>query len=172
MIGDRISRVTAGEILEPARYTLLHRNGERLPVSSRAQVFTYGEQAGMLAVFQDQRKQDETDQQVREYQDRLRVMTSQIALAEEKERRRIAGGLHDHTVQSLGLLKIRLGQLESSQNGSPDSTRQFTEMRTLLDEIIRETRSLMFELSSPILYELGFAPAIKGKSTPARPEKC
>ena len=114
----------------------------------------------MITIFRDLRHREAAEQKLLDYQNRLRELTSQLALAEERERRRIAAGLHDRTVQTLGLIKIKLGQLEAGI--ADDETRsEVPALRELLEETIRETRSLMFELSPPVLYELGFVPAIE-----------
>ena len=94
------------------------------------------------------------------YQEKLRSLSSELFLAEERERRRIATGLHDRIGQNLVLSKIKLDLIQktllsSSQPGVLE------EIRELIEQMIRETRSLTFELSSPVLYELGLEPAIE-----------
>jgi PAS domain S-box-containing protein len=93
------------------------------------------------------------------YQERLRSLTSELALTEQRERRRIAAELHDRIGQTLALTKIKLGQLRGVTSAL---ARQegIDELRGLVDQTIRDTRSLTFELSPPILYELGLEPAL------------
>ena len=87
------------------------------------------------------------------YQAQLRSLATELSLTEERERRRIAADLHDHIGQTLATAKIRLGAL--------GWTHPVEEIQGLLEDAIRYTRSLTFELSSPVLYELGFAPAVE-----------
>ncbi len=91
--------------------------------------------------------------------DRLRTLAAELSLAEERERRRIAGYLHDSIVQTLGLLKNRLTQ-KAKEAWGPDGEPP-EDIRALVDEAIRDARSLTFELSPPILYELGLEPAVE-----------
>ncbi len=91
---------------------------------------------------------------------RLRSLTSELALAEERERRRIAVEVHDHIAQNLAFAKINLGTMRTSLI-SDIAKDTVTEVIKLIDETIQDTRSLISELGSPVLYELGFVPAVE-----------
>ena len=94
------------------------------------------------------------------YQEQLRALAAQLSLTEERERRTIAADLHDHIGQTLATAKIKLGALAGAK--TPESwQRGAEEINGLIDDAIRYTRSLTFELSSPILYELGLEPALQ-----------
>ena len=90
----------------------------------------------------------------------LRSLASELSLAEERERRRLAIDLHDRIGQALAICKIKLGSLRETVS-STDVAVSIDEIRELLDQIIQDTRSLTFELSSPILYELGLEAAVE-----------
>jgi len=90
----------------------------------------------------------------------LRRLAAEVCLAEERERRRIAGDLHDHLGQALVLMKLRLQNLRGDAVlGGHGST--LDELVALSDQAIRYTRSLTFDLSPPVLYELGLGPALE-----------
>jgi signal transduction histidine kinase len=93
------------------------------------------------------------------YQEQLRSLTSELSLAEERERRRIATDLHDRVGQALAVSKMKLGALREASAGGGMEER-IDDIRDLIEQAIRETRSLIFEISSPILYELGFEAAV------------
>jgi len=90
----------------------------------------------------------------------LRSLTSQLSLAEEKERRRIAIELHDRTNETLISSIIRLTTLAKSV-ADPDLANSLNEICQLLQQLTQETRLLMFELYPPSLYYLGLEAAIK-----------
>ncbi len=94
------------------------------------------------------------------YQKELQTLTSQMSLIEEHEKRRIATELHDCIAQPLALSKIKLSQLNKM---SPSSELKdiIGELLELIELTIKETRTLTFELSPPILYELGLSQAFK-----------
>lgn len=103
---------------------------------------------------------DRLELQVAERTARLRRLSREVTLAEERERRHIAEDLHDHLGQALAVLKIRLQRLRAdAMLGGHEQA--LSELVELSDQAIRYTRSLTFELSPPILYELGLGPALE-----------
>ena len=102
----------------------------------------------------------QTQGQLIEQQAQLRELASEVLAAEERERRRIAIDLHDDIGQVLALLKLKAGELtESEPDGLTGQLRK--DIRDLVDQAARATRLATFELSSPILYELGLEAAIQ-----------
>jgi signal transduction histidine kinase len=90
----------------------------------------------------------------------LKSLTSQLSLAEEKERRRIAIELHDRTNETLVSSIIRLAALAKSVT-DPVLVSSLNEICQLLRQLTQETRLLMFELYPPSLYYLGLEAALK-----------
>ncbi len=94
------------------------------------------------------------------YRERLRSLAAELSLAEEAERRTIASDLHDRIGQALTTLKMKVVEIQRSMAFS-GYEQTLEEMRGLLDQTIRTTRSLTVEISPPVLYELGLVPAIE-----------
>jgi signal transduction histidine kinase len=97
------------------------------------------------------------------YQADLRSLASQVTLAEEHERRRIAGYLHDRIGNTLALVNIKLGELQKVAVSSEAAALEVEvePIGRLLKQAIQDTQSLTFQISSPILYELGFEAAVE-----------
>lgn len=93
-------------------------------------------------------------------QKQLKTLTSELALAEERERRRIAVGIHDNIGQKMALAKL---ELQSSMTSARDNgiTESLESVCDRIDEAIKDSHSLTFELSNPALYELSFDAAIE-----------
>ncbi len=92
------------------------------------------------------------------YQEQLRSLSSELLLTEERERRRIATDLHDRIGQALALTKIRLGGLR--ELAAPCGfAEELGTIRELIEQVIQDTRSLTFEISPPVLYDLGLEAA-------------
>jgi signal transduction histidine kinase len=104
-----------------------------------------------------ERKQAE--QNLLDYQQRLKAMASQLAFVEEKERRRIAVGLHDHVGQSLALARIQVASARRLTSETHLADKLDTLSDTLL-KAIEDTQALMLELSSPAINESGLSAAI------------
>jgi PAS domain S-box-containing protein len=100
-----------------------------------------------------------TARQLRFYQERLRQLASELALAEERERRRIAVDIHDHISQSLAMAKMKVEALRGSAR--LQNVALIEEIRAMLDRALDESRTLTFEISPPVLYELGLGPALE-----------
>ena len=93
----------------------------------------------------------------------LRNLASALSLTEEKERKRLAEALHDSVGQKLALSNLKLGNLEKllASREEREEKELLNEIRGIFEEGIREIRSLTFELSPPILYELGLGAAVE-----------
>ncbi len=94
------------------------------------------------------------------YQTQLKRLSSTLSLTEERERRHISEDLHDRIGQALTVIKMKLEELSEPQ-ADTDSRSVLNETRELLDTAIHDTRTLTFEISPPLLYELGFEPAVE-----------
>jgi PAS domain S-box-containing protein len=105
----------------------------------------------MVENIQDRKSSEE---QVLAYQQQLQSLASELALSEERERRRIATNLHDRIGQSLAFARLKLAALMKDNEA-------IAEVRELIEQAIVDTRSLTFELSPPVLYELGLVAAIE-----------
>ncbi|MBZ0265537.1 hypothetical protein K8I28_12805 [bacterium] len=101
-----------------------------------------------------------TKEKLQSYQQQLQQLALQVSLIEERERREIASDLHDHLGQALAFVKKKMlgfrgENIFSGHNSTLD------EIITLLNQAINYTRTLTFELSPPVLYELGLESAIE-----------
>ncbi len=100
---------------------------------------------------------------IEEYQKKLKRLNVEITLVEERERRRIAENLHDSLGQTLSLAFLKLSSIIDYDNCSSNVEKVITETSGLLNIAISESRNLTYDLSPPILYELGLIPAFKWK---------
>ncbi len=94
-------------------------------------------------------------------QAQLRALATELNLTEQRERKRLSLELHDHLAQLLVLARLKLGQAKQ-QAGSPqrllDLVRQTDDV---LDESLAYTRTLVAELSPPVLHEFGLEAAVR-----------
>ncbi len=92
--------------------------------------------------------------------ERLRAWLYALSVAEERERRRIAAGLHDDLGQLLAIAKLRVGRLGVATDTS-EREALTNDLRDLIDQAARSARSTTFELSSPVLQQLGLDAALQ-----------
>lgn len=118
-----------------------------------------GDENGVLEGFiQDVSKRKKAEEALLAYQAKLRSLASELSLAEERERRRIAGDLHDHACQSLAMSKMKLQAI--LEHTVPADERTLQQICGSLNETIESVRGLTFDLSSPTLYKFGLEAAL------------
>jgi DNA-binding NarL/FixJ family response regulator len=97
----------------------------------------------------------------------LRVLASELTLAEERQRRRLASVLHDHLQQLLVAARLKMALLR--RRVDDDSVEPLLpQIDQLLSDSIEASRSLTFELSPPILYDGGLTAALDWLARQAR----
>ena len=118
-----------------------------------------GEVVNVVSIEEDITTRIQAEQEILQYQDRLKAMASQLIIAEEKERRTIAADLHDHVGHSLALARM---QLKSILESDSDLERNILvkDISNIMLQALKDTRSLIFELSSPSMNEIGLGAAI------------
>jgi len=149
-LGTAIQRICAEQALEESHKELEKRVDQRTEMLQRAK--------DQLQLEVEVRKKKE--QELLGYQERLRHLSSELLQTEERERRRIAIEIHDRIGQALAVNKIQLGALQAEVD-SQDLKTKIQDIRELLSQTIRDTRTLTFELSPPVLYELGLQAALE-----------
>jgi PAS domain S-box-containing protein len=138
----------------------LHRDGSwrLMDITGKGQLDESGEM-GVVLTHRDITERKRSEEKIISYQEQLRSMASEISFVEERERHKIATALHDQVGQPLAMAGIKLEELRQAlmpgNNGG-----QVAEILDMINHAIRHSRSLTFELSPPILYELGLEAAV------------
>lgn len=145
--------------------TIRHRDGGLMDVLYNASVYkdARGQVLGVFAAARDITQQKRALAERERYQNRLRALAERLASTEERERRRISTQIHDTVIQTLSLSNIKLGSVRKQLADArlADRADEVNNARALIEEAIKESRSLMAELSPPLLYELGLVPALQ-----------
>ena len=94
-----------------------------------------------------------------ETKEKLRSLTNELLFAEERERRRIASELHDRIGHTLTNVAIRIGLLGDTAD-SDDKNVVLKDINKAIEESVKEVQSMIFEISPPVLYDLGVVAAI------------
>ena len=100
------------------------------------------------------------EQKLKESEKKLRYLSSELMRAQETERKRIAGELHDSVAASLGAIKFSIEKI-LGQKGRDGQTQEG--LRDLISQVQRvneETRRIMSDLRPSMLDDLGIVPAI------------
>lgn len=97
--------------------------------------------------------------EVGHYQERVRSTMSDLLLAEERERRQLASDLHDGLSQTLALIAMKISALQKVA-GVEFETR-LGEILDLVDQANTAARTIGYELSPPVLHDVGLEPAVR-----------
>jgi PAS domain S-box-containing protein len=107
-----------------------------------------------------ERRVAERTAEVRQQADQLRALATQLSQAELRERKRLAGILHDHIQQLIVAARMQLGRLKrDAGRGRMEETA--TDIDAILMEALEASRSLTMDLSPPALHESGLAGALE-----------
>jgi PAS domain S-box-containing protein len=149
------------ERLENLETTIRCKDGQRKVISwhSNNLADESGRFVGGVILGADVTDRKRAEERLKTYRERLRSLASQLALAEERERRRIATALHDEVGQALALARLKLGELAGA-SPRQEFTALVQTVYEMVAQILQRTRSLTFELSPPVLYELSFEDAL------------
>lgn len=113
---------------------------------------------GVVLAATDISERKQTEEALLAYQRQLRRLIHEINVTGERERRRIASDLHDGLGQDLALLRIKLQAILGARQRP--GKRGLRELLAMVDKALREAKALTWDLSAPMLRELGLAAAL------------
>ncbi|MBX3300618.1 MAG: response regulator [Nitrospira sp.] len=103
-----------------------------------------------------------------ESQERLRALASDLTLTEQRERRKVAGDLHDYLAQLLVAGRMKLRRAAASMTDSSGS-QLLQELDQIFQDSLQYTRTLIADLAPPALQEFGLTHALQWLSEHMRP---
>lgn len=115
---------------------------------------------GVTFTAEDITERKQAEAALATYQKQLQMLALKLERREDEERRRIAAYLHDQVGQSLAAVRVKFATWKGMK-AAPSRETLLSEIEQLIDSTIDETRMLTFDLSPPILYELGLGPALE-----------
>ncbi len=113
------------------------------------------------ALRKEMEEKTKAERKLYESERSLRQLSLRLLQTQDEERRRIGRDLHDSVGQYLVGLKMKLDSLKSSAKRSHrKDARQLAECSQLIEEAIKEVRTISYVLYPPMLEELGLKSAI------------
>ena len=143
----RHKRKISGEIM-PGLFemSVIKKDGTEVPIEVTSAYTSYKGEHVNVAFIRDITERKEAEAKLLDYQHELRSLAAQLSLAEERERRIIATELHDRISQTLALCNIKLAALLELASATRYLTKNLIELRELIAQMIKETRSLSFSI--------------------------
>jgi PAS domain S-box-containing protein len=90
----------------------------------------------------------------------LRDLSLHLFKTQDEERKRIARDLHDSLGQSLAVIKINLDSVASLESQDDEARRPLAHCLRLVEDCIKEVRTMSYLLYPPMLEEMGLKSAI------------
>jgi signal transduction histidine kinase len=112
-----------------------------------------------MAVVRDMTARWRTEQRLLDYQARLKALATELTLAEDRERGRLAETLHDEIAQSVALSKMKLECLLQDL-ADQGTIREVRDVRDMLVGVLDDVRSMTWELCCPVLQDQGLTRAL------------
>ena len=150
-----INRILKGEEI---RDYLIKTNSLELEFSSKKGQ----EKSDITVMVRDVTERNIARKNVELHQNNLATLSNELTMAEEKAKRHLAITLHDKLGQSLVLANFRSNELNKIVK-KPEHKKIINEISGFLADAINESRNITYELSPPVLYEMGLVPAINWK---------
>ena len=97
---------------------------------------------------------------LKDKQEELRALAAQLTLSEENTRRAIAADIHDRIGYEL-VAQLKTLRRLMEDDLAPSVRREIERLAAAAERLISQSRSLIFELSPPVLKEVGLNPALE-----------
>jgi PAS domain S-box-containing protein len=134
---------------------MVYRDGTKrqVSISYTPDVDESGTVRGFFAVVQDLTE-------LRRAERGLRAAAAEAALTEQRERRRLAADLHDDVAQLLSLASVKLRAIQDATS-EYERAGLLAQLAVLVGECREHVTSLSFQLSPPVLHDLGLLAAAR-----------
>ena len=123
-------------------------------------VFKDGRPEKASVVLSDITEMKRIESQLLEYQKKLKGLSIQLSKTQETERRKLASRLHDSVSQELFVAQLQLNAL-AKKLADEAEVHELNRIRDQIQKIIKDTKTLTFDLSPPVLYDFGLKEAIE-----------
>ncbi|MGH8361947.1 MAG: PAS domain S-box protein, partial [Gammaproteobacteria bacterium] len=158
LMAERIAEVFARGHAD-VEADLLCRDGRRIPHYFTGRRLDLQGRTCLAGVALDITARREAEQRVQAYLQELQRLSPRILQAQEEERRRLAGELHDEMGQNLLTVLLQLRELESrAPHAQQPAIRKISALTTELSE---QVRSLSLDLRPAMLDDLGLAATLR-----------
>lgn len=139
----------------------VHCEGESRDAGSYLEAIAFPlPQRRAAVIFLDKTEWKISDDALKRKEDELRALAAQLTLSEENTRRAIASDIHDRIGYELvAQLKTLRGLME--RDLSAGIREEVERLAAAAERLITQSRSLIFELSPPVLKEVGLNPALE-----------
>ena len=158
VIRQALIRLQDGEPVHGLENRFRCRNGTYRWLSWSS--FPYADRKLVFSVVRDISDYKQAEKKLLDYQERLRSLSNQMSLVEDRQRRQLASAIHDGLAQQLFGIRAQVTLLKYPEKIG-DLKPVVESILQVLDDTMADARNLSFELFPPVLQELGLEAALK-----------
>ncbi len=160
---ERAYELSSGNLIIANEYLrIAHEGLEQKVIERTAELLRANDD--LISEIEDRIKAEEalrqSEERHRSLAEKLRQLASELSLAEERERRRIASELHDSIVQTLVFSKFKIETIIKALLGT-SLEGSLNEIHAHIKKSVQDLRTLIFDISPPVLYDFGLEPALE-----------
>ena len=156
VIEHHLKRLSGKELPRIYSFRMIDKNGDIRWIQNNGVIIEWEGRPATLNFLLDYTERKEAVNALAESEEKIRALNQQLIKAQESERNRIAGYLHDHVAQDLSSLKIGLETLFDNQREvSAEISAKICDLSKILQDSITAVRDLSYDLHPPGLEQLG-----------------
>jgi PAS domain S-box-containing protein len=129
-------------------------DGQLIPVLLSLRPLESDDVPYICMVVMDLTERRKAEQKLKESEEQLKHLASQLLTAQEDERRRVANDIHDSLGSQLSVIKYKIEDFFNMMPGASES------IASALQEAISESRRIQMDLHPSMLEDLGIAPTL------------
>lgn len=134
-------------------------DGREFPVEASISQIQVAGRRLYTAIVRDISERLRSESQIKEYVERLRLISLKLLQVQETERRNLARELHDELGQILTVISVNLKAVKSKLDGEAQPL--LDESIDHVDRVIQDVRNLSLDLRPAMLDDLGLAAAVR-----------
>ena len=119
-----------------------------------------GRETGRVVVLRDVTERHHAQQRLARLDEQRRWLLGRVVQAQEEERRRIAGDIHDDAIQTIASTRLLLTMFRKRLR-DPEQCQLLAKAEASIDASLQRLRTLVFELRPVVLDEVGLAAALR-----------
>ncbi len=119
-----------------------------------------GRETGQVVMLRDVTERHHAHERLVRLDEQRRWLLGRLVQAQEEERHRIAGEIHDDAIQAITAARLRLALVRDHLD-EPERQLRFEEAEAALSASLKRLRTLVFDLRPAVLDEVGLSAALR-----------
>lgn len=152
-----VAELLAGKVFT-TETVMIRKDKVSVFVEATAKMISYGR---ILVFVRDISERKKAEEQIKNYNEQLKLLTARIENIKEAESSRIGREIHDVLGQQLTVMKIDIAALNKKLTSNETSSKAIEDVLSQVDECFKIIRKISHDLRPSILDDLGLISALE-----------